>query len=890
MNRMKSNRLNTRYLVIPLTLLFFSGCVYFNTFYMAKKKFNEAEKSQRQNAEKQQEQEIGQKGKSGRSSGQIPERPVPRGRGQQPGQPAPGGKVISKANAQERSLYDDAIKKASKVLIYHPNSKWADDALWLIGKANFNLGDYSAADRKFKELVTNHPNSKFADDAYYYMGLSQIELNNDNLASEMFERIEKEFKKSEYFDEIYFARGRIAVLNENYSEAVELFGRYLEKYSKEDSAAMAAFTMGLCNEELGDYHSAYKNYKSVEKYDPPRKLRFEAAMASGSVMLKTDSTAVGMKILDDLVGDERYFSETARIRLKIAEGYHLQNEFERSVAEYTTITEQNPKTAESAEAFYRLGLIYQNKLFDIEKAKESFGKVQSEFSASEFRNLALARSAQIAKFETYQTQLQKADSVRVARESAQDDSIQTSDSLLISRPDSTSLDSLLVENSNEENKITLPDTIEIVPEPDSMIAEDTLFVDDPGNEEKSRLSFPDSSGTITEPDSVVSRVAEEIYTVNDSGFVESDSSVSSDTSSVARADSVKIQIIDEQAVIDSINAAIATRKAKEDSLRQAIIEEGIRIRFLLGELYAYELSQPDSAINEYMLIVEQHPTSNFASKSLLAAASLRLNDGDSISAREYLQRLLDDYPQTPQAASAAKIMEYPLDLSGNAIGLYAYAESLLFEANDPDSAAVVFEYVAYNFPDLAPQASFARARALELASDGADSSAYFAYQAVSDNYPQSVYAETARERMGQSSNRGAKRPPRRENKKEENRREDKPDTTGAFAGVMPPAPPVKLEGEFVYPQALLDRRLKGEVLFKIKINLFGKVEEHEIIGPSGEYAIDSSATAALLETEFDTSDYDLARLDAYFRYGIPFERPDINIFNDPYREENKDPY
>jgi len=110
------------------------------------------------------------------------------------------------------------------------------------------------------------------------------------------------------------------------------------------------------------------------------------------------------------------------------------------------------------------------------------------------------------------------------------------------------------------------------------------------------------------------------------------------------------------------------------------------------------------------------------------------------------------------------------------------------------------------------------------------------------------------------------------------------DSLRMIAQGLPPAPAIKELGEFVYPQRLLNRRLKGEVLFKIKINLFGKVEEHEIIGPSGEYAIDSAATVALLDTEFDTSDLDFAKLDKYYKYGIGFERPDINIFNDPYIE------
>ena len=81
--------------------------------------------------------------------------------------------------------------------------------------------------------------------------------------------------------------------------------------------------------------------------------------------------------------------------------------------------------------------------------------------------------------------------------------------------------------------------------------------------------------------------------------------------------------------------------------------------------------------------------------------------------------------------------------------------------------------------------------------------------------------------------------------------------------------------------------MKGEVIFKIKLDITGRVQDYQIIGPSGERSIDSVATAALLETEFDTSNLDFTQLDNFFRYSIPFERPDIDLFNDPYRERRE---
>jgi tetratricopeptide (TPR) repeat protein len=323
-------------------------------------------------------------------------------------------------------------------------------------------------------------------------------------------------------------------------------------------------------------------------------------------------------------------------------------------------------------------------------------------------------------------------------------------------------------------------------------------------------------------------------------------------------------------------------------MRQEILRAGIETRFLLAELYAYELNRPDSAVREYLLLADQHPNSEYARRSLLACASIENERGDSTAGKGYLRRLIEDHPSSPQAAVAAEILNFQMDLSQNALGLYSRAESLAYDGNNLDSAITLFRYITGNFPDLAPKASYAVAWVLDRYQEDEDSSAFNAYKSVSEQYPQSVYAVAAKDRMGLMARPARKRvPPPEEKPKETEEIRPDADSVRMITQGLPLAPAVRDSGEFIYPRSLLNRSLKGEVLFKIRIDLFGKVEEYEIIGPSGEYAIDSAATVALLDTEFDTSDLDLAKLNTYYKYSIEFERPDINIFNDPYIEENR---
>ena len=101
------------------------GCVYFNTFFHANQAYNEAEK-QRIRAN----QEV-----------------------------AVGGAA---------QKYEEAIRKASTVLQNHPKSKYADDALMMIGKSFYYTGQYSRGREKFIELTGVFRDSKLVPEARYY--------------------------------------------------------------------------------------------------------------------------------------------------------------------------------------------------------------------------------------------------------------------------------------------------------------------------------------------------------------------------------------------------------------------------------------------------------------------------------------------------------------------------------------------------------------------------------------------------------------------------------------------------------------------------------------------------------------------------------------------------
>ncbi len=67
------------------------------------------------------------------------------------------------------------IKNLSDILQHHPNSKYVDESLLILGKVFYQQGDFPKAERKFKELLAKK-NSEFYLENLYWLGKTELQL------------------------------------------------------------------------------------------------------------------------------------------------------------------------------------------------------------------------------------------------------------------------------------------------------------------------------------------------------------------------------------------------------------------------------------------------------------------------------------------------------------------------------------------------------------------------------------------------------------------------------------------------------------------------------------------------------------------------------------------
>lgn len=544
---MKPSALKNRFVIIFVLALLLSSCTYYNTFYNARKSFKDGEKAQKR-ATAQTRHRVG------------------------------------------KNHYENAIKKASKVLTFHPKSKWADDALFLIGRAYFNMGEYVKARRKFEELQASFPKSKLVDDSHYYISMCHYfageEIGAINALKNMLEsdKVEKKRKAEASFTigEIYFER-------KEFADAMVYYEKTLSEFEPDTLSPITRFRIGECLWQEEDYEKAKEAFAQVKELDPPLDLLFESKFREGECLYILGDHQKGMEIYLELSDDKRFSSKLPSVKLQIAQGYYFSDELSLAMEENLQVTEGYARTEESAKAFFRLGEIYQEVFVNLQRAKEMFDKCSNEASRSEIAKEALAKSANISRIAEYQEVLSDEESEQSGK------SLFLLGELYLTQMDQP--DSALVQY------LALADRF-----PESEYAAKSLY----------------AAAWIQENVKQDPAVAEDIYR----------------------------RILAEHPGSDYQQVAMEFLDEPGESLAlEADNAEGIyqqAERFLLVE------QEVDSALALYERIIEEFPHSLYAGKSAYAKAwtiEHYANPGDSTAIFAY-QSVIDEYPQSEYAEEA----------------------------------------------------------------------------------------------------------------------------------------------------------------------------------------------------------------------------------------------
>jgi TolA-binding protein len=320
---------------------------YFNAYYNARKLFSEAEDEIRT-------AQLAMRGK------------------EVAGAAAPG--IPSTA----RSKLTLAIDKCSNILAFHPSGSLVDNALFMVGKSFFYLGEFLKAERKFAELQSQYPNSDLIPDAQFWYARCQERLNKlpetlqacDSLISES----RKVNDRQREVDAELLKAKALRRLGDP-GRAVEALLVALDRSPGDDVTAQLHIALGDA------YASDGQDEKAVAEYVAAAELtddlyegyyaKFQAAIALRHLAQNDRSR----QILEVMAADFRYREWLPSITFEKGLTLVAAGRTDDAVDAFRMVDTSIVRTDYSPRSAFELGRLNERVLLNYAEAKRYYGRV-----------------------------------------------------------------------------------------------------------------------------------------------------------------------------------------------------------------------------------------------------------------------------------------------------------------------------------------------------------------------------------------------------------------------------------------------------------------------------------------------------------------------------------
>jgi TolA-binding protein len=353
-----------------LLLIILIGCVYYNTFFNAKKYFQLAQDT-----------------------------PLRSGR----------------PTAAAMTHYTKAIQRCAYIIEEYPNSKWVDDSLFLLGKCFYYRGNsFRQAIETLEELIGKFPQSEFTPPAYLYIARSLHELKTTDLAKNKLNELISNPNYQAHHAEALLLLATYYLQENNFGRAEHFLQIILSDYPRSKEYESTFLLLGKTHQEAKNYEKSNEVLHLLTKARVNKIIKLEARFLIAKNYYAQNKFQDAIEICEKLINEQYSEEERAKSKLLLARNYAGIEEFEKAKDLFLLVIHENPRSLISAAANFFLGEMYFSQLHEYQNAIEYYNKVRTESSASEHVANALTKSAIASQIVQYRSASRELDLVNLA--------------------------------------------------------------------------------------------------------------------------------------------------------------------------------------------------------------------------------------------------------------------------------------------------------------------------------------------------------------------------------------------------------------------------------------------------------------------------------------------
>ena len=536
--------------------------------------------------------------------------------------------------------FNNTIEKGADILRRFPESKWTDDALFLLGKSYYYTGDFFLAIEKFEELNQLTENSRFKQEALIWKARSLLDLE-DHKEGIIFitANLDAAYLSKFYRAELKVLLGEHYAMQQNWEEAAQHLGGAIANLEESKLKGRTYFLYGQVLERLERFGEAFFAYDNVASRFPDYEYVYWSRMKKAEAARKEGNLQPAISIYTSMSRDDKNVSRLDRINYEISRTLEMQGDISRAEKGYKELLYSAKTTASGnvkAKTYYRLGKINSEYYDDFTTAAAYFDTASSQVDNINFLENkfdAERLSSAYGSYANLKERISRLDSLlRLG-------SLQPSelDSVLekVREKKRQALSSKRQNAQGVGNRLTNISTNRSIPSGNNNDAVSSLYgflnYKNPRLKREAENEFRAIWGNRPLVDNW-----RRIEVVRSSGIateeVESDSAVSNLAITGDESD-VALDIN-----IDEIPTTRQQKKEYENDL--------VNATYQMGNLFFLTLNLPDSAKTYFNKIIRKYPDSQLAPRSMYSLFEINSESGNEQQLNYWGNRILREYPDS----------------------------------------------------------------------------------------------------------------------------------------------------------------------------------------------------------------------------------------------------
>jgi len=305
--------------------------------------------------------------------------------------------------SQAKKLLGESIENSKLVLREFPDSKYVDDAVFIIAKASFLRDEIAVAESHFNRLIREYPESKFYAYSEIWLAYTHFRMGFLDSAQTEIKAIqagnpkdkEKLYLIHNVLAEIYLGKDSLQQVYENYESAA--------KYAPSDSKKTSTFGKLVKISEINLDKARASKYLDKLGDVAPDKIRIDSKMKWIIYQRELGNYDDIINEIESLLGLSEFAAEYMQLELELGKVYMDKGDISIAKDIFSQMVDKYSKKKETAEAYYHLGFMALMEDFNLDLAKEYFEKSKKEKSQSKYGKESRELLNKITRFESLQS-------------------------------------------------------------------------------------------------------------------------------------------------------------------------------------------------------------------------------------------------------------------------------------------------------------------------------------------------------------------------------------------------------------------------------------------------------------------------------------------------------